>query len=266
MLPRLGKIPVKDVTRADVRTIIGGIKPILANQVLAAASAVFTWASKQDLVTANPCKGIDRNPTRSRERTLSNSEVPLFWSALSGSSVAHCALKVVWLTGQRPGEVSSMRYEHIRDGWWEMPGQKTQVWVGTKNKRDHRVWLPKAARAVIDGQRQGNVTPIRGYVFADAGDRPVDHLDAVMRAVCNELRVTDRVRPHDLRRSFLTTVTGLKFTRHLMDVVANHRTDTVTDTYDRHSYSDEVKQAMEAVADHIVALALGDGTAAIASR
>src|SRR5262249_1017675 len=155
-------------------------KPILGNQVLAALSAIFTWAAKQDLVTVNPCKGIDRNPTRSRERTLSDSEVPLFWSALSSSDVAYCALKVIWLTGQRPGEVANMRWEHIRDGWWEMPGQETKFWPGTKNKQDHRMWLPTAARAIIDGQRQGNVTSITGYVFADAGDRPVDHLDAVM--------------------------------------------------------------------------------------
>jgi len=33
------------------------------------------------------------------------------------------ALQVVLLVGQRPGEVAHMRYEHMRDGWWEMPGE-----------------------------------------------------------------------------------------------------------------------------------------------
>ena len=33
------------------------------------------------------------------------------------------ALQVVLLTGQRPGEVAHMRYEHMRDGWWEMSGE-----------------------------------------------------------------------------------------------------------------------------------------------
>ena len=33
------------------------------------------------------------------------------------------ALQVVLLTGQRPGAVAHMRYEHMRDGWWEMPGE-----------------------------------------------------------------------------------------------------------------------------------------------
>lgn len=263
ILQDLGRRAVKDVTRAEIRAAVGGIKPILANQILAATSAVFTWAIKQDLVKENPCKGIDRNPTRSRSRIVSDTEVPLLFNALSGDGVAHRALKVIWLTGQRPGEVSCMRHEHVVDAWWQMPGAPCRGWPGTKNKRDHRVWLPRAARAIID---RGNVTPINGYVFAGAGDRPVEHLDAVMRAICDQLGIRDRITPHDLRRSFLTTVTGLGFTRHLMDVIANHKTDAVTDTYDRHSYSNEVRQAMETVADHVLNLALGSGAGAVASK
>ena len=32
------------------------------------------------------------------------------------------ALKAILLLGQRPGEVTHMRREHLVDGWWEMPG------------------------------------------------------------------------------------------------------------------------------------------------
>jgi hypothetical protein len=46
-------------------------RPVLANQVLAAVSAIFTWAAKEELVTVNPCRGVDRNPTKSRERASS---------------------------------------------------------------------------------------------------------------------------------------------------------------------------------------------------
>ena len=51
---------------------------MLANQALAAVSAVFTWAVKEEILPANPCKLVDRNPVRSRERVLSESEVPRF--------------------------------------------------------------------------------------------------------------------------------------------------------------------------------------------
>ena len=33
------------------------------------------------------------------------------------------ALKLILLTGQRPGEVAAMQREHIVDGWWQMPGK-----------------------------------------------------------------------------------------------------------------------------------------------
>ena len=49
--------------------------PIVANQTLAAASAIFTWAVKQEIITVNPCHGVDRNPTTDRERVLSDAEI-----------------------------------------------------------------------------------------------------------------------------------------------------------------------------------------------
>ena len=49
--------------------------PIVANQTLAAASAIFTWAIRQEIVTVNPCHGVDRNPTAERERVLSDAEI-----------------------------------------------------------------------------------------------------------------------------------------------------------------------------------------------
>ena len=77
--------------------------PMVANLVLAAASAIFSWAIKQEIVTVNPCKLVDRNPTTSRERVLSDAEVALLWPRLDTQ------LKLILLTGQRPGEVAAMR-------------------------------------------------------------------------------------------------------------------------------------------------------------
>ena len=61
------KLKPGDITRADVKALIGKIEaPILANQVLASASAIFSWAIKQEMIPANPCKLVDRNATRQR--------------------------------------------------------------------------------------------------------------------------------------------------------------------------------------------------------
>ena len=84
LLPTWGDLSANTITRSDVRAVIGKINgPVQANQVLASASAIFTWAVKQELLTNNPWRGVERNATVSRERVLSDAEVPLFWQAFS---------------------------------------------------------------------------------------------------------------------------------------------------------------------------------------
>jgi integrase len=260
LLPRWGKLKAQVITRRDVKAMVASIEaPVVTNQVLAHASAIFTWAIKQEIISINPCRGVDRNETRDRERVLSDSEIPSFWSAFEDAGLVRgAALKVILLTGQRPGEVSHMRWEHIKDGWWEMPGAPVPElrWPGTKNAGSHRIWLPGAARAIIAELADEGVTA--GFVFAGPRGKAVGKLAAAMQAICARLGLA-RATPHDLRRSFLTAVTRLGFGRNLMDRIANHKeSNKVTDIYDRHAYADETKRAVEAVASHVMALAEGE--------
>jgi integrase len=230
--------------------------PVLANQVLAAVSAVFSWAVKQEVVGTNPCRGVDRNATRSRERVLSDSELPRFWSAFDDAGlVVGTALKTMLLTGQRPGEVSHMRREHIVDGWWEMPGEPVPAlgWPGTKNSQTHRIWLPAPAQALL---AELDDKAAEGFVFAGRGGRPVDGLDAAMRAICAKLGV-ERATPHDLRRTHGSTITALGFGRDAMNRIQNHREGGIASVYDRHGYAEETKRVMDAVASKIIALREG---------
>jgi integrase len=208
--PRWGKLQASTITRADVNALMARIDaPVLANQVLAAVSAVFTWAVREDILLTNPCKLVARNPVRSRERVLSDSEVPIFWSAFDDAGLtAGTALKVILLTGQRPGEVAHMRREHIKDGWWELSGAPVPSlgWPGTKNAQGHRVWLSAPVQALI-AQFAGEDA---GVVFAGPRGGPVTSLDGAMRAICAKLGA-ERATPHDLRRTFSTTVTSLGF-------------------------------------------------------
>ena len=261
-LPRWGKLQASTITRSDVKTMMARIEaPIVANQTLAAVSAIFSWGVKEELVAANPCKLVDRNATRARERVLSDSEVPQFWKAFDAlDPVRGAALKAILLLGQRPGEVASMRREHIKDGWWELPGAPiADAWPGTKNGESHRVWIPQPAQAVLAGLCDDDA-PI-GFVFSGPRGGPVGRLDDAMRTICKRLGV-ERATPHDLRRTHGTTITGLKFGRPAMNRIQNHIEGGIGDVYDQHDYADENKRVMEAVADRIMALAEereGDG-------
>jgi integrase len=251
VLPRWGKLQTSTITRSDIKALMASIDaPILANQVLASVSAVFTWAMKEELATANPCRLVDRNPTTSRERILSESEIPKFWAAFGeiGGSVG-AALKAILLTGQRPGEIAHMRHEHIADNWWTMPGEPVASlgWMGTKNGSGHRCWLPAPVQSLIG---EGAT----GFVFAGPRSRPVRGLDQAMREACKTLGI-ERVTPHDLRRTFSTTVTGLGFGRDALNRVTNHREGGIASVYDRHGYADENKRIMQKTAAKLLLLA-----------
>jgi integrase len=250
VLPRWGKLQASTISRADVKAMLKHVEaPILHNQVLASVSAVFSWAVREEILPNNPCKLVARNETRSRERVLAESELPRFWLAFGEAGLQGKALKATLLLGQRPGEIANMRHEHIKDGWWEMPGEPVPLlgWPGTKNAQSHRVWLPQPVRDIIDNDET------TGFVFGSHG-RPVK-LDAVMREVCSKLGVTDTmVRPHDLRRTHGTRITKLGFGRDAMNRIQNHKEGGIADVYDVHKYEEENKRIMEVVASAIMAL------------
>jgi integrase len=250
LLPMWGELDASAITRADVRAVLAKVNgPVAANQVLASASAIFTWAGRQEILTNNPCRGVERNAMVSRERVLSDGEVPLLWSAFSNAGMAGMALKVLLLSGQRPGEVTNMRFEHTADGWWTMPGKPDAAteWPGTKNGQTHRVWLPGKVRDIIVELNTDN----SGFVFGQ-----VSELDKLMRRICERINVP-RATPHDLRRTHGTTITGLGFGRDAMNRIQNHKEGGIASVYDRHQYADENKRIMETVAARLIALAEG---------
>jgi integrase len=254
LLPRWGKLQAASIARSDVKTMMGRIAaPVVANQTLAAASAMFAWAIREGIVTVNPCALVERNETKSRERVLSDSEIPKFWAAFDSAGLLQStALKIILLTGQRPGEVTHMRREHIVDGWWEMPGKPVPAldWPGTKNGASHRIWLPAAAQALLIDM------PETGLVFAGPRGGAIDRLDGAMRDICKALGV-ERATPHDLRRTHGTTIAALGFGREAMNRVQNHVEGGIASVYDRHGYAEENKRIMETVSARIMALVEG---------
>src|SRR5450631_1243282 len=253
LLPKWGKLSAADITRSDVKLLIGRIEaPITANQVLASASAIFTWAIKEEIggIKVNPCAGVERNETTKRVRVLSAGEIPKFWRALDSVGLIEAmALKVILLTGQRPGEVSAMHSAHIAEGWWTMPGKPEPDlrWPGTKNAASHRVWLSKPVLEIIERMEA------TGLIFSGPRGGAVGNLDGPMRSVCSDLGIA-RATPHDLRRTFSTTVTSLKFGKDAMNRVTNHLDRSIASVYDRFEYAEENQKVMQAVASKILTL------------
>jgi hypothetical protein len=148
LVPPWAKLQPGHITRADVKSLMAQITaPMVCNQTLAAASAIFGWAVREELVKVNPCVGVERNKTTSRERVLSATEVPKFWQAFdSAGLIASMALKMILLTGQRPGEVSS------RTAGGRCPANPCLRWAGPAP----RAPPPTASRQIPSNANAGN--------------------------------------------------------------------------------------------------------------
>jgi integrase len=183
----------------------------------------------------------------------------LFWSAFASTKdpIHGVALKVLLLTGQRPGEVIHMRREHIVDGWWQMPGKAVPAlkWPGTKNGEPHRVWLPAAVQAMLKDLDPEAKT---GFVFPGVRGATISKVNETMQAICASLGITEKVTPHDLRRTHGTTIASLGFGSEAMNRIQNHKDRGTGSVYNRHQYATENKRIMEAVAVRILALANGE--------
>ena len=264
VLPKWANREAKMISRRDVQVLFDGIAtPVLANQVLAAVSAVFQFAVRRnDSSRSNPARGIERHDVgEGRDRVLSDDELRRF--KIAGEAidpVRRAALLVILLTGQRPGEVARMRREHIRDGWWTLPGNVMPElgWRGTKNKRPHRVYLVAEVRRLI-----GSPSEQTGFVFANRNAKAITSLDAAMRRISEALD-PPRATPHDLRRTFASRVGECSHRVEDIERILNHRTGTrESRIYNRYNYERQTQQVMEDVAALILRLMDGEDNVVI---
>lgn len=254
IVPRWGRMKVSDVERLDLADILDEIKgrgsKVMANRVLAYTRKAFAWGVAQGIIKSNPFLGMSRpNREESRERALGEDEIRAFWHNLGNcrmSDAVKRALKLILVTGQRPGEVIGMHRDEISGDWWEIPAARS------KNGQPHRVPLTDLARELI-----GNAS---GYIFESPVNpgksyesRTMTHDIKLNLPHTPESTAEDRLkiphfRPHDLRRSAATQWAAMGITGDMIDRLQNHITKQkqgVGYVYNRYQYAAEKKLALE---------------------
>jgi integrase len=242
--PVWGNRKVADIRRRDVIGWVDRLmergKPIMANRTFEVARKMFSFAVARDLIEASPFFGVAKPaPERQRERVLSEGEIRKVWAAINAEPPTLSAImKLRLLTAQRGGEVASMRWQDVdfNTGWWTIPAEMN------KSNRTHRVPLSPAALSILTALRQQPehaemVFPGKqGYRVAilwRSGDRvrTVSGVDFV---------------PHDLRRTAASHMAAMGIGRLTIGKLLNHSDPSITSVYDRHSYDNEKRAALEA--------------------
>lgn len=107
--PRLGKLKVSEVSRADVNAVIAamGAKRTTANRVVALLSVMFNFARENELRGDNPAMGVRKHRENAREVSFTDDELGRIAAAIEHEreAWARTALQLLMVTGARSGEV-----------------------------------------------------------------------------------------------------------------------------------------------------------------
>jgi integrase len=269
--PKKGKPPtvlqlwngrkVQDITKRDVIALLDTVRdraPVMANRNLAAVRKLFNWCLARDVIQISPCSLIEPPaPERSRDRILSDDELRLVWNAAGKDPSPFGPLvKLLMLTGQRLGEVGGMQWDELdlKNRLWTLPAERV------KNSERHEVPLSDAAIEILTALPRIKTT--KGFVFATTRDAAVsgfsrakDRLDAAVKA-----SLTKGAKPpehwtfHDLRRTMASGMARLGIQLPVIEKVMNHSSGSfrgIVGVYQRHSYADEKRQALDAWASFV---------------
>jgi integrase len=246
LLPLWGTRKAKDIKRRDVIALLDRIAargaPIQANRVLALIRKMYNWAISRDLIEVNPCLQV-KAPAREqqRQRVLDETELRALWQAFDAlEPLIGSLFKLRLLTAQRGGEIASMRWQDmdLANGWWTIPPHIA------KNGLAHRVPLSAPAAAILKSLHA--ITGGSEWVFPSPKRRN-QYLKNTQKAVA-WIRTTTGIDfvPHDLRRTAASYMTAMGISRLTVGKILNHVESGVTSVYDRHSYDDEKRQALDA--------------------
>lgn len=258
VLPGWGRRKAKEITRRDVIALLDRIvergSPIAANRTLAVIRRMFAWGLSRDIVTANPCAAVKApGKENRRDRVLSRDEIATLWHALDTTTLPisapiRLALKLQLATAQRKGEVIDAEWSEfdLDEGIWTIPGERA------KNSMAHRVPLSPVALALLDQIKAANGGGGRWLFASPRRDGPItgSAVDHAMRHNREALGIGEAT-PHDLRRTAASHMTSIGTSRLVVSKLLNHAEPGVTAVYDRHSYDEEKRAALDAWAAHL---------------
>jgi integrase len=259
--PRIGKLGIYEVRRSHVIKSLDEIEdengPVMADRTLAYLRKAFNWyATRDDQFNVPVVRGMARIKPKERARTrvLSDDEIRMLWPALGDAGTFGALTKTLLLTAQRRDEVAHMSRKEIdSDGMWVIPAERY------KSKRSNFVPLSKAALDVIAAQSKLDGCD---YVFPSRAKTPYSgfgkskaKLDkAVFAVMKKQAKKGAKVDPipnwtlHDLRRTAKTLMARAGVRPDISERVLGHAIAGVEGTYDRHSYTDEKRDALEKLA------------------
>ncbi len=274
--PRLGNVPARDVTTADVVSLIESVGRTktgnVAELVFTALSEIFKHGLARHAVTANPCAGVSvaaiigKTEPRRQRLKLTEAELRAVLPALPTIGTDNAlAVKLLLLTCTRIGELARAEWAHVDfdRAEWFVPDANSKTGKGfTVPLAPAALACFKALQPLACGSkfvlpaRQTRRTRNHGGAEVPFEQRT---LNAMLHKLCDALGAkVRRFTPHDLRSTARSHLAALGVNLIVAERCLNHSLGGLVAVYDQHDYMTERRAALETWASFVLACEAGE--------
>jgi integrase len=212
-----------------------------ANRAFDDLRAVLTWGTKHGYFTGeNPCAGITKFKTQSRERFLTPDEFGKFFAKLKVERNLDLRdyVYLSLFTGARQANILSMRWEDLN---FDLAAWRIPI---TKNRESQTVPLTSLALQVLIDRHENNKKS-EEWVFPSYGAtghivEPKTAWQTFIKTGCK----IENLRLHDLRRTLGSYMAMNNQSLQIIGKVLGHKSPAATQIYSRLAF-DPLRQAME---------------------
>ena len=234
-------------TAANIKTKPRGVArvkggPGIARKSVKLLSTLYNYALREELVTANPCVGVQTPEQQPKTRWLSEPEYAALGEALLQAAqegvnpIALAAIRTLALTGCRRSEILNLkreeldvrgqclRFQHTKTGAQIRPcGQPAIALLSEIAKSHHSLWIFPGSNT----------------------DGPLVNIRKPLERVCQLAKLED-VTAHVFRHSYATVAHELGYSELTIAGLLGHSAGSVTSRYAHH-----VDHALQRAADHV---------------
>lgn len=263
VFPIIGSTRLSDITKEKIKKVHTSVWSAKkrkegeminyshADRIINTVSAIFNFVINEEYYKgANPCKGIKKQKSISRDRFLGSEELPKFFSSVDlEEPLFRDYFRLLLFTGARKTNVLSMKWSDIdfQLNRWRI--SETQ----TKNKDVNVVILSAPALNILHERKSKNDKLQKPSLYVFPGKGKNGYLNDPKRAF---QRVRDRmgvqdIRMHDLRRTLGSYMAIRGISLPIIGKALNHKSQISTAIYARLSQS-PVEDAVNLAADVFV--------------
>jgi integrase len=277
LLPALGTLKVKDIVPADVTRLLGRMrkeKPTAANDCLWYAKRVMEYGVRHRWIAVNPIAGLRPSLDaggieKARDRALTAEDIRKLFQAMQkeaafgGDNVL--AVKLLLALCVRKGELLAAKWKEfdLEDGIWRLPKERTKTGAALD--------IPLSPVVVEWLQTLKGLAGASEYVFPARRRDPRSRqrhvgLDTLNAALSNLEHGVEHFTLHDLRRTARTHLSALGVRPEVAELCLNHKPAGIRATYDKHSFFEERREALNQWTKLLIEIERGNKVVAIKRR